>query len=237
MLFDAGAARSVRAALLEQAFHRRRRLLIRGCATKPSRPSAAGQHARRRRRLVRPRRRDGLGVWQPHGLGVWWSQWMAARQFHEAAHVCETMFADCHRSPQQKRSAVLRPRPASAVRSILDSIVVSIPACHAGGRGSIPRQGASWQRRRRTQTRRLAFFLPFLGRGPCSGPRAFVFVRGSCFWVCELRGTCLGARAGFGCRRSGDTGPLGGLVLARGSASRPPRDTQPGNSRNILRYW
>ena len=24
----------------------------------------------------------------------------------------------------------------------LDSIVVSIPACHAGGRGSIPRQGA-----------------------------------------------------------------------------------------------
>ena len=25
--------------------------------------------------------------------------------------------------------------------SILDSIVVSIPACHAGDRGSIPRQG------------------------------------------------------------------------------------------------
>ncbi len=25
--------------------------------------------------------------------------------------------------------------------SILDSIVVSIPACHAGGRGSIPRRG------------------------------------------------------------------------------------------------
>ena len=24
---------------------------------------------------------------------------------------------------------------------ILDSIVVSIPACHAGGRGSIPRRG------------------------------------------------------------------------------------------------
>ena len=26
-------------------------------------------------------------------------------------------------------------------RSILDSIVVSIPACHAGDRGSIPRRG------------------------------------------------------------------------------------------------
>ena len=138
MLFDAGAARPVRAALLEQAFHRRRRLLTRGCATKRSRPSAAGQHVRRRRRLVRPRRR----VWQPQCLGVWSSQWMAALgSFTRAAQVCETMFADCHNFSATKRSAVLRPRSASAVRSILDSIVVSIPACHAGGRGSIPRQG------------------------------------------------------------------------------------------------
>ena len=40
--------------------------------------------------------------------------------------------------------AIRDPKPSvsrSAVRSILDSIVVSIPACHAGGRGSIPRQG------------------------------------------------------------------------------------------------
>jgi hypothetical protein len=28
-----------------------------------------------------------------------------------------------------------------AFRQVLDSIVVSIPACHAGGRGSIPRRG------------------------------------------------------------------------------------------------
>ena len=30
----------------------------------------------------------------------------------------------------------------SLCRSVLGSIVVSIPACHAGDRGSIPRRGA-----------------------------------------------------------------------------------------------
>ena len=29
-------------------------------------------------------------------------------------------------------------------RHVLDSIVVSIPACHAGDRGSIPRRGANF---------------------------------------------------------------------------------------------
>ena len=31
--------------------------------------------------------------------------------------------------------------PSSTLYQILDSIVVSIPACHAGDRGSIPRRG------------------------------------------------------------------------------------------------
>ena len=164
MLFDAGAARPVRAALLEQAFHRRRRLLTRGCATKRSRPSAAGQHVRRRRRLVRPRRR----VWQPQCLGVWSSQWMAALgSFTRAAQVCETMFADFRSISATKRSAVLRPRPASAVRSILDSIVVSIPACHAGGRGSIPRQGA--QARLAQSAERTTLNRVVVGSSPTSG--------------------------------------------------------------------
>ena len=30
---------------------------------------------------------------------------------------------------------------SASLRRILDSIVVSIPACHAGDRGSIPRRG------------------------------------------------------------------------------------------------
>ena len=32
------------------------------------------------------------------------------------------------------------------IRSILDSIVVSIPACHAGDQGSIPCRGVSWRK-------------------------------------------------------------------------------------------
>ncbi len=32
----------------------------------------------------------------------------------------------------------------TSIHLILDSIVVSIPACHAGGRGSIPRRGGNF---------------------------------------------------------------------------------------------
>ena len=36
---------------------------------------------------------------------------------------------------------VLNAAPGSLIMAVLDSLVVRIPACHAGGRGSIPRRG------------------------------------------------------------------------------------------------
>ena len=45
---------------------------------------------------------------------------------------------------RMKRIEILFPSWIYTASSILDSIVVSIPACHAGDRGSIPRRGGSF---------------------------------------------------------------------------------------------
>ena len=44
-------------------------------------------------------------------------------------------------SPWKEEKNKSQFRKCCFVHLILDSIVVSIPACHAGGRGSIPRRG------------------------------------------------------------------------------------------------
>ena len=55
-------------------------------------------------------------------------------------YLCAILFY-CHRKKGHKYNLNFYLKNVIVCIVVLDSIVVSIPACHAGGRGSIPRRG------------------------------------------------------------------------------------------------